>query len=66
MKHLSLDSFDFCGSSSSEGSRHRVSLVEDLDFSRGSGKSDRGNFCVHVFGGLIILSREGRVSFDSY
>jgi len=49
MKHLSLDSFDYCGSSSSEGSRHRVSLMEDLDFSGGGGKSDRGDFCVHVF-----------------
>jgi len=57
MKHLSLNLFDYCGSSSSEGSRHRVSLMEDLNFSGGGGKSDGGNFCVHVFDGLIYLVR---------
>jgi len=57
MKHLSLNSFDYCGSSSSEGSRHRVSLMEDLDFSGGGGKSDGGDFCVHVFDDLIYLVR---------
>jgi len=57
MKHLSLDSFDFGGSSSSEGSRHRVSLMEDLDFSGGGGESDGGNFCVHVSDDLIYLVR---------
>jgi len=49
MKHLSLNSFDYCGSFSSEGSRHRVSLMEDLNLSRGGGKSDGGDFCVHGF-----------------
>ena len=49
MKHLSLDSFDFGGSSSSEGSRHRVSLMEDLNFSGGGGKSDGGDFLCSCF-----------------
>jgi len=49
MKHLSLDSFDFGGSSSSEGSRHCVSFVEDLEFSRSSGENDGKDVLVHVF-----------------
>jgi len=48
-KHLPLDSFDFGSSSSSECSRHRVSFVENLEFSRSSGENDGRDVLVHVF-----------------
>jgi len=62
MKHLSLDLFDYCSSSSSKSSGHRVSLMEDLDFSGGGGKSDGGNSCVHVSDDSIYLVK-GRSCF---